>query len=55
MKEYVLDGNALLRYFTMGPGIERLDRIFAQGQRGEVRVSMSVINRGEVLYNLEHF
>jgi predicted nucleic acid-binding protein len=52
VKQYVLDANAVLRYLTNGPGIERLDRLFAQAQRGEASLSMSVINRGEVLYNL---
>lgn len=52
MKQYVLDANAVLRYLTKGPGIERLDRLFAETQRGEASLSMSVINRGEVLYNL---
>jgi predicted nucleic acid-binding protein len=41
-----------MRYLTKGPGIERLDKLFAQAQRGEASLSMSVINRGEVLYNL---
>ena len=52
MKQYVLDANAVLRYLTKGPGIERLDRLFAQAQRGEAALSISVINRGEALYNL---
>ncbi|MDR3753776.1 MAG: type II toxin-antitoxin system VapC family toxin [Terracidiphilus sp.] len=52
MKEYVLDANAVLRYFVKGPGIEILDRIFAQAQRGEAALAMSVINRGEALYIL---
>jgi len=52
VKRYVLDANALMRYLTKGPGIERLDKLFAQAQRGEASLSMSVINRGEVLYNL---
>jgi predicted nucleic acid-binding protein len=37
---------------TNGPGIERIDRLFAQAQRGEASLSMSVVNRGEALYNL---
>jgi predicted nucleic acid-binding protein len=47
-----LDANAVIRYLTKGPGIERLDRLFAQAQRGEASLSVSVINRGEALYNL---
>ena len=52
MKQYVLDANAVIRYLTKGPGIERLDRLFSQAQRAEASLSISVINRGEVLYNL---
>ena len=52
MKQYVLDANAVLRYLTKGPGVERIDRLFAQTQKGEARLSISVVNRGEVLYNL---
>lgn len=52
MKEYVLDANAVLRYLVKGPGIEILDRVFAQAQRGEAAMAMSVINRGEALYVL---
>jgi predicted nucleic acid-binding protein len=52
LKDYVLDANAVLRYLMKGPGIEILDRIFAQAQRGDATVAMSVINRGEALYTL---
>lgn len=52
MKQYVLDANAVIRYLIKGPGIERLDRLFAQAQRGEASLSISVINKGEALYNL---
>lgn len=52
MKQYVLDANAVMRYLTKGPGIERLDKLFAQAQRGEIRLLISVINRGEALYVL---
>lgn len=52
MKQYVLDANAVNRYLMKGPGIERLDRLFAQGQLGEAGLSISVINRGEALYTL---
>ena len=52
MRQYVLDANAVIRYLTKGPGVERLDRLFAQAQRGEASLSISVINRGEALYSL---
>jgi predicted nucleic acid-binding protein len=52
VKKYVLDANAVDRYLTKGPGVERLDRLFSEAQRGEASLSISVINRGEVLYVL---
>jgi predicted nucleic acid-binding protein len=52
VKQYVLDANAVIRYLTHGPGIERLDRLFDQARRGEALLSISVINRGEALYTL---
>lgn len=52
MKEYILDANAVICYLTKGPGVERLDRLFAQAQRGEAALSISVVNRGEALYSL---
>jgi predicted nucleic acid-binding protein len=47
-----LDANAVTRYLTRGPGIEKLDVLFAQARRGDAHLSISVINRGEVLYQL---
>ncbi len=41
-----------IRYLTKGSGIERLDKLFAQAQKGDARLSISVINRGESLYTL---
>ncbi len=52
MKRYVLDANAVIRYLTKGPGIERLDALFAQARKGDASLSISVVNRGEALYNL---
>jgi predicted nucleic acid-binding protein len=52
VKQFVLDANVLIRYLTKGPGIERIDRLFAQAQRGDAGLSISVINRGEALYTL---
>jgi predicted nucleic acid-binding protein len=52
LKHYVLDANAVMRYLTGGPGAERVDTLFSKAQRGDVQLSISVINRGEVLYNL---
>jgi predicted nucleic acid-binding protein len=54
VKEYVLDSNAVLRYFgvSAGQGADKVRALFAQAERGQARLSMSVINLGEVLYIL---
>jgi predicted nucleic acid-binding protein len=54
VKEYVLDANAVIRYFGVGDGQggEKVRGLFEQAKRGEARLSMSVINMGEVLYIL---
>ena len=54
MKEYVLDSNAVLRYLgvSAGQGVDKVRALFAQAERGQARLSMSVINLGEVLYIL---
>jgi predicted nucleic acid-binding protein len=54
MKEYVLDANAVIRYFKAGNarGGEKIQELFLQAQRNQAHLSMSVINMGEVLYIL---
>jgi predicted nucleic acid-binding protein len=54
VKEYVLDANAVLRYFGVseGQGINKVRALFEQAERGQARLSMSVVNLGEVLYVL---
>jgi ribonuclease VapC len=54
MTEYVLDANAVLRYFGVGTskGVEKVFRLFEQAERKQVRLFMAVINMGEVLYIL---
>jgi predicted nucleic acid-binding protein len=54
MKDYVLDANAVLRYFGIGhaQGGETLRGLFEQAERNQARLLMSVINMGEVLYIL---
>jgi predicted nucleic acid-binding protein len=54
MKDYVLDANAVIRYFKVGNagGGEKVQELFLQAQRNQARLSMSVINVGEVLYIL---
>jgi predicted nucleic acid-binding protein len=54
MKDYVLDANAVIRYFKVGnaSGGESVQELFLLAQRNQARLSMSVINMGEVLYIL---
>jgi predicted nucleic acid-binding protein len=54
VKEYVLDANAVIRYFAVGDGQggEKVRGLFEQAERNQVRLSMSVINMGEVFYIL---
>jgi predicted nucleic acid-binding protein len=54
MKDYVLDANAVIRYFGVGDGqgVEKVRALFEQAERRQARLSMSVINMGEVLYIL---
>ena len=52
MKVYVLDANALIRYVEDGPGADRIDLLFQAATSGQVHLSMSVVNVGEVLYIL---
>jgi predicted nucleic acid-binding protein len=54
MKDYVLDANAVTRYLKVSDasGGERVQELFVQAQRNQARLSMSVINMGEVLYIL---
>jgi len=54
VKEYVLDANAVLCYFGVseGRGTDKVRALFEQAERAQARLSMSVINLGEVLYVL---
>ena len=54
MKDYVLDANAVIRYFGVGDGRggDKVRSLFEQAERNQARLSMSVINMGEVLYIL---
>jgi predicted nucleic acid-binding protein len=54
VKDYVLDANAVLRYFAVseGQGANKVRALFEQAERGQARLSMSVVNLGEVHYIL---
>jgi len=55
MKAYVLDANALIRYVQNGDGVGKVDALFKQAAKGDARLSMSVVNMGEVLYILAKY
>ena len=54
MKDYVLDANAVLRYFKIGSSGDgdNVLELFLQAQRNQARLSISVVNLGEVFYIL---
>ncbi len=52
VKEYVLDANAVIRFFQKQPGGETVKRLLMRVEKNEVRLSISVLNLGEVLYTL---
>lgn len=51
--EYVLDSYALLAYLQGEPGGARVRELLASASQGGCRLSMSVVNLGEVLYIVE--
>jgi predicted nucleic acid-binding protein len=52
VKEYVLDANALIRYFQNHAGAEIIEKLIERAQRDDARLSISAVNLGEVLYTL---
>jgi len=52
MKTYVLDASAVLDLLENGPGAERIEKILAAAERQDNAVAMSVMNWGEVFYNV---
>jgi predicted nucleic acid-binding protein len=52
MKEYVLDANAVLCYFQNRSGADTVAKLLDRAKRNEVKLSISAINLGEVLYAL---
>ena len=54
MKDYVLDANAVLRYLgvSQGHGADKVLALLRRAEHGQVRIHMSVINLGEVVYVL---
>ncbi len=53
MERFVLDTFALMAYFRDEPGAARVRSLMEAAARGEVELSMSLINLGEFLYITE--
>jgi predicted nucleic acid-binding protein len=52
MKVHVLDANALYRFLMNQPGAETVEHLFAQARDANVALQISVVNWGEVYYNI---
>jgi predicted nucleic acid-binding protein len=52
MKRHVLDANALYRFLMDQPGASIVETLFKQARDNETPVLISVINWGEVYYNI---
>lgn len=50
---YLLDSFALLAYLNNEPGQARVETVLAEAEKGQCSVLMSMINLGEVLYQVE--
>jgi len=52
LRSYVLDANALLVMLIDRPGAHRITRLLEQAKRQGLRLFMSAVNWGEVVYSL---
>jgi predicted nucleic acid-binding protein len=52
LRSYVLDANALLVMLIDRPGAHRITRLLEQAKRQGLRLYMSAVNWGEVVYSL---
>jgi len=50
---YIMDAFALMAYLNGEPAAQRVREILVDGEKGKCHIYMSIINLGEVLYNLE--
>jgi predicted nucleic acid-binding protein len=55
VKDYVLDANALVRYFRRAPGFVAVEKLVQQAKEGRAHLSISVVNLSEVLYVLARY
>lgn len=54
MKRIVLDASALMTLFEERPGIEKVEEWIELADAKEIKLSMSVVNWGEVYYSIWH-
>jgi predicted nucleic acid-binding protein len=52
VREFILDANAVLIYLEDRNGAGKVRQLFEQCEREQARLSMSVVNWGEVFYVL---
>ena len=50
---YILDAFALMAYLKGEPAAQRIRDLFGDGEKGKCHINLSIINLGEVLYNME--
>jgi len=50
MRTCVLDASAVLRFTDREPGFDRVRELLEQAARGEIRLMMSAVNWGEIVY-----
>jgi predicted nucleic acid-binding protein len=55
VKEYVLDANALVRFFRRTPGFITVRGLIQQAKEGRAHLAMTVVNLGESLYVLARY
>jgi predicted nucleic acid-binding protein len=55
VKGYVLDANALVRYFRKTPGSVTVYDLFEKAKSGQVRLFVSAVNLTEVIYVLAKY
>ena len=50
---YIMDAFELMAYLNGEPAAQRVRELLDNGEKGKCHIYMSIINLGEVLYNLE--
>lgn len=50
---YILDSYAFIAYFQGEAAAQKVKEIFISAEKGKCKIYLSIINLGEILYNLE--